>query len=41
MDGYSVHIFITPHYTAIDVQFYVVAAAAVLKETEQKGKEAE
>lgn len=42
MDGYSMYIFITPHYSAIDVQFYViVAAAAALKETEQKGKEAE
>lgn len=37
------YIFITPHSSAIDVQFYVSAAAAAagLKETEQKGKEAE
>lgn len=34
--------FITLHRSATDVQFYVVVAAtAVLKETEQKGKEAE
>lgn len=44
MDGDSMYIFITPHSSAIDVQFYVSAAAAAaarLKETEQKGKEAE